>query len=427
MIPTRRLVLVTLPLLALSAVVFFVKLALAPLLALDALLVVVCVMDWLANRGRVSVERSYKPVQVVGRPFSVLLRLSTPGRRRLSVRVVDDAPGITRGLPYDGRLDALGLEHAYELMVTERGAHSFGVVTVRFRSPLGLFEGQRRLGVDDIVRVYPNFAQLRFNNIHNREDERRAPVRARRKPGGENEFERLRPYVRGDAYRHIDWRATARRQELVTREYGQESNQNVLLLLDCGRMMSAKMGDLSAFDHALNAALMVGQTALRHGDRVGMLAFDDKVRAWLPPKAGARNGARLIRGLYDVFPSAGEPDYAMAFRYLASRVKRRSLVVLFTSIVDDASAELAHQLVSALARRHVPVCVWVRDPEVEALLHKSGVDPYTRGAAAEIAGWREKALADLQRRGALVVGGDPEALTPNLLASYLEVKARRIL
>jgi uncharacterized protein (DUF58 family) len=192
-------------------------------------------------------------------------------------------------------------------------------------------------------------------------------------------------------------------------------------------MMSAKMGDLSAFDHALNAALLVGQTALRHGDRVGMLAFDDQVRAWLPPKAGARNGARLIRGLYDVFPSAGEPDYAMAFRYLASRVKRRSLVVLFTSIVDDASAELAHQLVSALARRHVPVCVWVRDPEVEALLHKPGVDPYTRGAAAEIAAWREKALADLQRRGALVVGGDPEALTPNLLASYLEVKARRIL
>ena len=117
----------------------------------------------------------------------------------------------------------------------------------------------------------------------------------------------------------------------------------------------------------------------------------------------------------------------MAFRYLASRVKRRSLVVLFTSIVDEASAELAHQLVSALARRHVPVCVWVRDPDIEALLHNPGVDPYTRGAAAEIAGWREKALADLQRRGALVVGGDPEALTPNLLASYLEVKARRIL
>ena len=103
MIPTRRLVLLTLPLLALSAVVFFVKSALAPLLALNAVLLLVCLLDWLANRGRVSVERSFKPVQAVGRPFSVLLRLSTPGRRRLSVRVVDEAPGNTRGLPYVGR------------------------------------------------------------------------------------------------------------------------------------------------------------------------------------------------------------------------------------------------------------------------------------------------------------------------------------
>ena len=427
MIPTGRLVALTTPLVVLAGVVFVVPGAVAPWIAANLLFITVALGDALLNRGGVHASRAFNPVQAVGRPFEVVLTLRPLHNRVLSVRATDDAPGRLRGLPVRERLNARGAEVTYQLTVDERGAHHFGPVTVRWRSPLGLFEAQRRIAVDDTVRVYPDFAQLRHDGLQAREDERRAPVRARRRPGGENEFERLRPYVRGDVYRHIDWRATARKRELVTREFGQESNQNVLLLLDCGRMMSARMGEITAFDHALNAALMVGQTALRHGDRVGVMAFDNEVRAWLPPRSGSRNGARLIRGLYDVFPSANEPDYAMAFRHLASRVKRRSLVVLFTAIVDEASAELTQQLVQALARRHVPLCVWIRDPETEALLHDEDVDPYVRGAAAELAHWREQALADLQQRGALVVNGDPSALTPNLLASYLEVKARRLL
>ena len=427
MIPTGRLVLLSVPLVAVAALVFAVEGALAPLIALNVLLFAMCVVDVLANRGTVTVEREFNPVQAVGRPFDVTLNLESVGRRRLWVHLTDDAPGQSVGLPVARQLDGRPQAIAYRVVVDERGAHTFGPVTVRIRSPFGLFDKQVRLTPDDVVRVYPDFAQLRHDGLRAREDERRAPAKVRRRPGGENEFERLRPYVRGDVYRHIDWRATARRQELVTREFGQESNQNVILLLDSGRMMSARMGDLTAFDHALNAALMVGQAALRHGDRVGVLAFDSEVRAWLPPRSGSRSGSRLIRGLYDVFPCADEPDYALAFRHLASRVKQRSLVVLFTSIVDEASAGLTHQLVGALARRHVPLCVWVRDPQTEALLHEPGVDPYTRGAAAELARWREQTLSDLQKRGALIVNGDPEALTPNLLASYLEVKARRLL
>lgn len=427
MIPTRRLVLLTLIPLGLGVVAFFFKLAIAPMIAFDLLLLMLAVLDLLSNRGRVVVERRLHAVQAVGRPYEVTLVLRTEGRRRLSGWVTDDAPGPTAGLPARITLENRPREVVYTATATRRGAHHFGDVTVRFRSPLGLFWGQRRLPCESELRVYPNFAQLRQDALTARQDERRAPVRARRRPGGENEFERLRPYVKGDVYRHIDWRATARRQELVTREFGQEANQNVMLLLDCGRTMGAQMGGLTAFDHALNAALLVGQTALRHGDRVGVLAFDREVRAWLPPVSGSRGGARLIRGLYDVFPSDEESDYAQAFRHLGARVKQRSLVVLFTSVVDQVSADLAQQLVRALSGRHLPLCVWVRDPEVEALLHDPDADPYARGAAAELSAWREQALADLQRQGALVVTGDPETLTPGVLASYLDIKARRML
>lgn len=431
MIPTRWLVaLFTIPLFlgALSAIY---NPAIVPMLAFDVVLVLIAGFDGLFARGAVVVRRIYAPMQAIQRPFPVELTLRNEGSRRLQLTVHDDSPGVSRGLPSYLTIDReRAATVTYEAQVDRRGEHPFGPVTVRWKSPLGLWERQQRLTVPDSVRVYPDFAQLRSYGLRARADEQRLPVRTRRRPGGENEFERLRPYVPGDPYRHIDWRATARRNDFVTREFGQEVNQNLILLLDCGRMMSAGNGELTSFDHALNAALMMGQVALRHGDRVGLLAFDDKVRAWLPPKGGARAGSRLIRGTYDVFPSLVEPDYSMAFRHLSRHVRRRSLVVLFTSVVDAPSAGLVDSLVKALGTRHLPVCVWIRDQEVHTLLEgplAKPEDAYVRGAASELVHWREASLAKARRRGALVVDAAPGELTPALLARYLEVKARRLL
>ena len=278
--------------------------------------------------------------------------------------------------------------------------------------------------------MYPDFAQLRETGFRGRLSEERVPVHSRRRPGGENEFQRLRPYVSGDPFRHIDWKASARGRDLVTREFGQESNQNLIFLLDCGRMMSSRSGGLTAFDRALNAAILLGQVAARHGDRVGLLAFDDRPRVWLPPKAGSRDGSRLIRATYDLEPSLREPDYAGAFRQLARRVRRRSLVVLFTQVIDEVNAELATQLVQTLAGRHLPIAVWLRDEDVEDKLHHPSSEPtgpYVRAAAAHLVAWRERALESLRRRGAFVLDVRQEDLTSRLLHRYLEVKARRLL
>ncbi|MFT7519546.1 MAG: hypothetical protein ACI9MC_001688 [Kiritimatiellia bacterium] len=431
MIPTLRLVILAAVPLSLAVAALLAPSVAAPMVALDVVLVMVAVLDALFARGTVHIERSCPPVQAVGRTFVVTLRVRNDGRRALRLRLTDEAPGVASGLPASLNLPAgREAEVSYEAVVHGRGEHAFGPVTVRWRSPLGLLERQVRLQIDDVIRVYPSFKQLRNWGVLAREDERRLPVRVRRRLGGENEFERLRPYVPGDSYRHIDWKATARRREYVTREYGQESNQNVIFLLDCGRMMSARSGDLTAFDHALNAALTMGQVALRHGDRVGLLVFDDKIRAWLPPKGGSRSGSRLIRGTYDIFPSMREPDYALAMRYVASRVRRRSLVVLMTAVVDNVNADTSAAIVRAMSTRHLPLCVWIRDSEVERLVtdERSGkVEHYQAGAAAELLAWRHRSLVDLQRKGALVVDVTPEQLTPRLLSSYLEIKARRLL
>lgn len=430
MIPTRALVislvLPALPAIAIAATPW----ALPAWVALNLVIVVIAAGDaWLGRRGALAVARTFHANQVAGRRFDVGLRVTNTGDRSLSLRLAEDAPGEAEALT--GRIEleqGQSADLAYAMSVGARGEHRFGPVTARWLSPLGLWERQLRVVTDDVVHVVPDFRALR-EGLPGRAADARAPVRARRRPGAESEFERLRPYVQGDPYRHVDWRATARRGELVSREFGQEVNQNVVFLIDGGRWMSARgAGGVTAFDQALDAAIAMGAAALRHGDRVGLCVFDREVRVWLPPRGGRRSAARLLRGTYDVFPRDHEPDFAVAFRQLSRRVKRRSLVVLLTSLHDEPSAELTRGLVRGLAGRHLPIAVWLQDPDVAALLDEEGADaPFVRAAAAEHLTWRRDRLRAMAREGALIVDAAPGDVRGELLSRYLEVKARRLL
>ncbi len=432
-VPTGRVFALTLvPLVASLGVLFSPGLAF-PVAAFDVVLALVACGDLLATRrARLEIVRAVPPVQSVGRPFEVTLTVRNRGDRPVRLRVTDSAPGEVEGLPSGEQTVPPGGEVLvpYRVRIDRRGQYPFGPVSVRVRSPLGWFERQRRYAADAAVRVYPDFEQLREVGLRGRLSEDRAPARVRRRPGGENEFQRLRPYVAGDPYRHIDWKATARHRSHITREFGQESNQNLLFLLDCGRTMSGTSGGLTHFDHALNAAVLLGQVALRHGDRVGLLAFDRRVRVWLPPRGGARTADRLIRATYDLEPSMDEPDWPAAFRHLHSQVRRRSLVVLLTAVTDQVNADLVVQLVKALRARHLPLAVWLRDAGVDAILHQpaAGDDArYDRAAAADLLHWRASALRAVEKRGAMVVDASPDGLTADLLNRYLEIKARRLL
>ncbi|NCG22136.1 MAG: DUF58 domain-containing protein [Rhodobacterales bacterium] len=431
MIPSRALVICSLLPLGVAVLAVTIPAAVVPMVALDVVLIGVALIDALRARGEVSVTRMYNEVQAVGRPFQVELLVKNEGDQLLFLRVSDDGPGESDGLPCILELPGKCVSPvSYQRRVDSRGQHPFGVVTVRCRSPWGLWERQKTLEMAGDLRVYPDFAQLRQGGIDAKLAQQQVPVRARRRPGGESEFERLRPYVPGDSYRHIDWKATARKREFVTRSFRQESNQNLIFLLDTGRNMSVQNGAITAFDHALNAVVMLGQTALRHGDRVGVLAFDRKIRAWLPPKGGARSGGRLIRGTYDLFPSMEEPDYAMAFRYLGQRVRRRSLIVVLTSVSDEVSGERASSMSGALTSRHLAMNIWLRDPAVDELMtapSTTRLDVFNRCAAAEMLTWREKSLSQLRRKGVLVVDCQPASLSTSLLSRYLEIKARRLL
>ena len=260
-----------------------------------------------------------------------------------------------------------------------------------------------------------------------REDARLGSLRVR---GGDTEFERLRPYQRGDEIRHIDWRASARKDDFTVRQFQAESNQNVVFALDVGRGMRGESDGIRNVDHALNAALLAADVALRGGDKAGLMTFDELPRAFLAPSGGRAAARKLARAVYAVEAGFAATDYRAAMAFLHSQVRARSLLVVFTQLLEPRSAR---DLASALRRllpRHLPLCVLFRDNEVERLAAKptdEPVDLYVRAAAAEALSWRDSIVRSLKRAGVLVVDARPEDVTPELVKSYLEVKARRLL
>jgi uncharacterized protein (DUF58 family) len=436
MIPSRRLV-------ALAAIPALLSLALAVdsrllpvLLAMDLVLVLLAGVDALwGRRLALDVEREAPAVFSIGRHNPVKLEIRSRTRRALHIELVDDlfAGSSSPDLPLRTRIVSRGRAHlTYRVRPTRRGEYVLGDHHIRAISPLGLWRRQVRMVDKRRVKVYPDVKAVRTYDLLARQQREAALVRAIRRRGGESEFERLREYSKDDEYRSIDWKATARRHKLIAREYQLERNQSVICMLDCGRLMTAETGGLSQLDHALNATLMMAHVAARSGDQVGMLAFADKVLSWVPPAAGAQTNQRIIQASYDLHPDLVDPNYGAAFDLLGARARRRALVILFTQLIDDVSAKTVLSRMRSLLPRHLPLCVLLRDDDVDQLAepaqgHDKSLDYYVRAAAAETLLWQGRIVNELRAGGALVLNVSPRQLTPALINHYLEIKTRQLL
>ncbi len=438
-IPSRAFVLVAVGPVLLSIGSLVDDALLRPTLLVDGIIVLVAALDaLLARRSLIVVERRSPHVMSVGKPNTVTLELRSTARRRLSVEAQDDLfpDAVAEGLPASTTIPPRGRGVVkYKVIPGRRGAYELGDHFVRYASPLGLFIRQQRIPARAQVKVYPDIQTVRAYELAAMRDRDVAGVRTARRLGGESEFERLRDYRKGDEFRSIDWKATAKHSKIIAREYQLERNQNILFLLDAGRLMTAEVGGLSLFDHALNATLMLAHVASRAGDHVGLLAFSDSIKSFAAPAGGAKASARIVQAAYHLHPEITETSFSAAIDHVGARVKKRTLIVLFTQIVDDvASAEL-QRLLRGLMRRHLTLVVPFRDVEVEALVAGAAPDaaawddrgPYLRAAGAEIVSFQDKLLRDAKRRGALVLDCPPAELTPSLINKYLDIKARHLL
>jgi uncharacterized protein (DUF58 family) len=432
LVPTLALpALLGLPLLAAALAVFVPPLR-GVAYGLDAALVLVAAVDAVRVLGvGVTVRRVARRTWSVGRPETVRVELEQRSGRRLAVEVHQTVfPGCeAEGLPATIVLGRVGAV-SWRAVGRQRGRFALGAHHVRVRSPWGLWQRQLDLPAEDPVHVFPDIKALVEYDLLARAGRQSMLTRSIPRPGNLAEFERMRPYARGDEYRLVDWKATARARQPIVRQLRHATDQNIVFLLDLGRAMTASWEGRSALDAALDALILTGHVALRHHDKVGLIAFDNRVRAVLPPSAGPRARQTLLRTAASLHSSLEEPDYREAFAVLRTRVRARSLVVVLSSVVDDTSADLLARLFGTVSR-HLVVWVCLRDPGVEALADApaDGVPDtaWRRGAATEVLEWRRRVLDRARDQGVHVIDALPGEVTPTLLARYLDIKARQTL
>ncbi len=436
MLPTPRLVVFAFAATLLAVLAGLIPALRPALVATDGVIALAALVDALFAAGRaprVEVEREAAAIFSVGRPNQVTLHLRNRSGRTLRGVVADDPLEhcTQKGSPAPFRLPPRSRATVrYEVVPSRRGARALEAVTVRYASPLGLVARQERTRLPAGVDVYPDVHAARSLELLRRQGRQDARLGSLRTLGGETDFERLRPHQRGDTMRHVDWRASARRDDLTVRQYQAESDQSVVFAIDVGRGMRGESGGLTSVDHAINAALLTADVALRAGDRAGVMVFDEAPRRFVRPEGGHQGAHRLTRAVYALEAGLGATDYRGAVAFLRAQVRSRSLFVVLTNLLDPRSArELASSL-KGLLPRHLPLCVLLRDVDVEALVtapSRGPADLYARAAAAETLASRETLIRSLRRSGVLVLDVAPGELTPELVKGYLDVKARRLL
>jgi uncharacterized protein (DUF58 family) len=398
--------------------------------AVDAAVLVLVLADGaLAPRpGAVRATRRLREPLSAFAPNAVALRLESAARRSLRLEVADAPPASFDASGHRGRITlAPGGEAtlAYEVRPRARGRAAFGALHVRAEGPLGLAARQWKVPLAREVRVYPDLRALASIPGASRPEAGR--VRARGPREG-REFAALRAYVPGDDVRAIDWKATARRGGPVVRDWQPERNQTLWVLLDCGRHLSARLGDGRAkLDHAVDAALALCRAAAARGDRAGAVLFGAEVLRVVPPGTGRGQLAPLAEALHAAEARVEESDYGAALDVLEARQRRRALVVIFTDLADPDTSALLLARAAQLRRRHLVLVAAVADSEIAdaaAARPRDAAEAFVRAAAEAILEEREQATRRLQATGVRVESVPARALAAAVVGRYAEVKAR---
>jgi len=388
----------------------------------------------LPGRSGYSVRRTMPDPFSLGEPEEVTVVIQNHSAAGLMAKVSDHAPADLRPEPREvsGQFDPGGvLKVTYRTYSPRRGAYKFGPVDLQVWRDEGWWRRQVRLPEQREVAVFPNIVAIKRIQLSLRRGLRAmVGMRRAKPPGASTAFAGLRDYVRGDDVRRVSWTATARRDRPVVIEVEAERGQQVIIAIDCGRLMTAPAGDLDKLDHAVNAALMLAWVAQAYGDRVGLLTFDDRVTSFIKPERGTTQLRRITEALYAVQPEYVEPDFGHAMTHLALRVGRRSMVVLLTDVQDpEASRELvAHAL--RLAARHLVLVVAMSDPAALSArddpIHTTD-RAYEWAAAEEFVASRRESFELLRRGGVLGLDVVAGRLSPSLVERYLELKERALL
>lgn len=351
-----------------------------------------------------------------------------------SAEVIDEIPHQFQRRDLTFRLQLTPRESKtirYLLRPVKRGEYSFGAVNVFVCTPLSLLKRRFRFSHDALVPVYPSYIQMRKYEllaISNRLTE--TGIKKIRRIGQNMEFELIKEYVQGDDIRTINWKATARKSNLMVNHYQDERSQQVYSLIDKSRVMQMPFNGLSLMDYAINASLVISNIAIKKSDKAGLITFQDTIGTTLAASRGNRQMAQLQEVLYNQKTGYRESDFSTLYAHIRRKITQRSLLLLFTNFESLYGMQRQLPFLRSLAKQHVLVVIFFENTELTDLIQKpaENLKEIYHKAIAEKFAYDKKLIAkELQKTGIQTILTTPERLTVNTINKYLELKARGLI
>lgn len=414
---------------------FYLQQSLLIPLGVDLLLLLAALIDYRTGPSptKFTLERYLPYPLTVDSRNNVPIDITNRTGRAVWMRISDDVPPRCE----DGDLPiktlappGAGTRVSYHLIPQERGNGTFGNLHFWILGRLGLVWKRGESPAAAIIKFYPGLSLLADRKMMMWRPMAQEAMRAQRRTGVGTEFDCLRNYVRGDDSRLIHWSTSARKGKLIVRQNRLERSQTVFVVLDAGRMMTARVLGKTKMDLGLNAALLVAHSALEMGDKVGIMVVAQDVLCFLPPAKTAGHFGRMLDATYALEPRMEEPRFYLALSTIATRLKRRALVIILTDLIDERASQGLLRYSLGLVPRHLPLVVAMSDTEVVKLADskpEEQEDLYKQGVAAGMLHRRELLLAKLTAAGVMVLDAQPDQLSISVLDRYLEIKTRSLL
>jgi len=398
--------------------------------ALIGVLIISLIDLWLVYKTPAPIiKRELSGSLAVGVTHEIKLSVRNPAQRSINVDVYDHFPEQTeiKGMPRRLLLDSLEVaELKYYAKPLQRGLLKFIRLECLVLSPLSLWRYNHLLSVVNDVRVYPNYAPvIEFALLSTENHLSMMGILKHRRRGQGMDFHQLREFRDGDSIKQIDWKASSRMRKMIAREYQDERDQQIMVMMDCGHRMLVQDGDLSHFDHSLNALLLLSYVALRQGDSVGISTFSHEDSRWVKPVKGVANIHSLLNGIYDLQPGSASPDYSSGARDLILRQRKRSLVLILTNLRDDDCDDLK-AAVHLLKKYHKVVVASLQEQAIVDRLQQPVVnldDALTVASTHAYQSKRELLVRQLRNSGINTLDVLPEDLALSLTNTYLDLKS----
>ena len=320
---------------------------------------------------------------------------------------------------------------AYDLEPKERGEYDFGNTILMVRSPLSLVVRRYELQTATQVAVYPSYIHLNKYNLKNfKYFTSQVGNKKTRKIGHSTEFEQIKDYVKGDDIRYINWKASAKKNQLMVNQYIDERAQQVFCLIDSGRAMEMPFEGLSLLDYAINSSLAISQVIIKNHDKAGVLYFNKKVEKILPADKATSQMPRILNVLYNLKTDFFESNFEKLYAQVKFKINHRSLLLLYTNFEDMNAMKRQLPYLKGLAKNNVLVVIFFQNSEIEEVIHSPSehqMDYYYKSVSEKLSYQKKQMVKELNKHGIQSVLTDPQRLTVDSINKYLEIKARGIL